>query len=345
VPEDLWGKWYPAGFRVGLLALFLFVAYLARALFLSVVLAAALAYLVHPLVVALERRGHGRSLAIWFSFVAMTIVIVALFLSLLPDLAAQLTRLLGSIPVYAAQVEKAATYLESTYLRMIPAVLGQYLDQRIFASEEALLGIVHHLLDGLLQLVKMALWLFMAPVIAFYFLRDGTRWKQMAVGLLPGALQGEVVSLLTTMDHLVSAFLRGQMLVCAVVAFLSWGALFLLGVEWAVLLGLFAGLTELIPYFGPLIGAGPALLVALLDGPWLAVKVAAAFFLIQQLEGNVISPKLLGDQLGLHPLAIIVALVAGGRFGLAGLLLAVPVLAFASTLIRFLAARLERGPA
>ncbi|MDA8336947.1 MAG: AI-2E family transporter [Peptococcaceae bacterium] len=340
-----WGKWYPSGFRAALLVLFLTVAYLARALFLSFVLAAALAYLVHPLVTALERRGHGRSFAIWLSFAAFALVGAALVLSLLPALTAQLSLLTASLPTYAVRADRAANYLESTYLRMIPAVLTKYLDQRIFASEEAVLAIVRHLLDGLLQMVKMVLWLALVPVIAYYLLRDGARWKELAVGFLPPAWQGEAAFLLVRMDALVSAFLRGQLLICGVVALLSWGALALLGVEWAAVLGLFAGLTELIPYFGPLIGAGPAVALALLSGPWPALKVVIAFLLIQQLEGNIISPKLMGDRLGLHPLAIITALVAGGGFGLAGLLLAVPVLAFLTELLRFLADVGRRGTA
>lgn len=335
-------KWYPLAFRSGLLAFLLLVAYLARALLVSVLLAGALACLVRPVVAALERRGHPRTAAILLSFAAAGILGVAGFLSLLPDLTAQLTRLLGAIPVYAARVERAATYLETTYLRMVPAVLARYLDQRIFASEEALLAVVNQLLAGLLQLVKTALWLLMVPVIAFYFLRDGSRWKELALALLPAGGQADAAMLLGQMEGLLGAFVRGQLLVCLLVAFLSWGALAILGVDWAVLLGLFAGVAELIPYFGPVIGAAPAVLTALLSGPWPAVKVAVAFFLIQQLEGNVISPKLLGDRLGLHPLAVIVALVAGGRFGLAGLLLAVPVLAFCAVLIRFFAAHLAR---
>lgn len=331
---------YPAVLRAALLVFFLLTAYLARSLFLSFVLAAALAYLVHPLVAALERRGHSRSLAISLSFAAVTVVVTALVLSLLPDLATQLSRLASSLPDYAARADYAANRLEATYLRMIPLVLSRYLDQRIFASEEALLTLVRHLLDGVVQVVRMALWLAMAPIIAFYLLRDGARWKELALDLLPAAWRGEAVLLLARVDALLSAFLRGQLLVCAVVAFLSWAALVLLGVPWAVLLGLFAGLAELIPYFGPLIGAAPAVAVALLAGPWGALKVAGAFFLIQQLEGNIISPKLLGDRLGLHPLAVIVALVAGGTFGLAGLLLAVPLCALVVTLIRFLAGRL-----
>ncbi len=117
---------------------------------------------------------------------------------------------------------------------------------------------------------------------------------------------------------------------------MTTAAMALLGVEFALMLGIFAGLAEIIPYFGPIIGAVPAVGLAILKSKWLAVKVAIAFLVIHQLEGNIISPKILGDKVGLHPLVVIFSLLAGGElYGLPGMLLAVPAAAILRVIVRF----------
>jgi predicted PurR-regulated permease PerM len=132
------------------------------------------------------------------------------------------------------------------------------------------------------------------------------------------------------------SFIRGYFLVAAIVGGLTAIAMALLGLEFALMLGIFAGLAELIPYFGPVIGAVPAIGLAVLQSKWLAAKVALAFFVIHQLEGNIISPKILGDKVGLHPLMVIFSLMAGGElYGLAGMLLAVPVAAVLRVVVVF----------
>jgi predicted PurR-regulated permease PerM len=197
-----------------------------------------------------------------------------------------------------------------------------------------------------MSLLSQLFSILLAPVLAFYLLRDICRFKEDFFSLIPHRWQNDIVILTGEINKVLDSYIRGYLLVCLIVGVLTGTAMFLLGVEFALILGLFAGLTELIPYLGPFIGALPAVLLALLKSKWLAVKVILAFLFIQQLEGNVISPKILGDRVGLHPLAVILTLVVAGKlFGLPGMLLAVPSAAVIRIIISFTWQKLKLNPA
>jgi predicted PurR-regulated permease PerM len=139
---------------------------------------------------------------------------------------------------------------------------------------------------------------------------------------------------LEDIDQVIGEFIRGQLIVCTVIAVLTSIALYLMGVQFAIILGMIAGIVDVIPYFGPFIGMLPCIAVALLQSPKLALYTALAFIAIQQVESNIISPKIVGDRVGLHPVVIIFALLAGERLlGFIGLVLAVPAAAIIKVIL------------
>jgi predicted PurR-regulated permease PerM len=134
--------------------------------------------------------------------------------------------------------------------------------------------------------------------------------------------------LLTQINAVLSGFIRGHLLVALIVALISFLGLSILQVDFALLIGFTAGILDIVPYFGPIIGALPAVVIALLESPLKALYVIVLFFIIHQLESTIVSPKILGDRVGLHPLAVVFVLLAGGQLaGIVGVLLAVPVTA------------------
>ncbi|OAT81467.1 AI-2E family transporter [Desulfotomaculum copahuensis] len=316
--------------------------HLLRGLIPSFIMAAVLAYLLHPVVVALQRRGTPPVPAILLVYLALLIVAGSLALYGLPRMVGQLNHLLDSIPVYAGQVEGLITSIQDHYTRSgLPPGMKRILDARLRWGEEALLQMVNRLVAGLIGLASSLFDIFLAPVLAFYLLKDGSRFKEKLLDIIPAPWRDDMLELSGEINQVLHNFVRGYLLVCLIVGTLSGMTMALLGLEFALMLGIFAGLTELIPYFGPVIGAVPALALALLRSKWLAFKVVLAVFVIHQLEGNLISPRILGNRVGLHPLAVILALLAGGElYGLAGMLLAVPVAAVFRILIAFAGRRL-----
>ncbi|MFZ5633058.1 MAG: AI-2E family transporter [Bacillota bacterium] len=330
-------KNYRRAFIVLLVILALYGIFLVREILVSFLLAGMLAYLFNPLVDRLESRGTGRTGAILLVYAAAAIIATATALYGVPRMVGQLNSLVVAIPAYTVQVQKISQDIDSRYARAgLPQEMKKIIDGRINWLEERVLALVNRVISGIVSLLGQLFSILLAPVLAFYMLRDFSRFKEDFFSVVPHRWQNEVVILAGEINRVLDSYIRGYLLVCLIVGVLTGAAMFLLGLEFALLLGLFAGLTELIPYFGPFIGFLPAVSLALLKSKWLALKVVLAFLIIQQLEGNVISPKILGDRVGLHPLAVIMALlVAGELFGLPGMLLAVPAAAILRILIAF----------
>jgi predicted PurR-regulated permease PerM len=180
-----------------------------------------------------------------------------------------------------------------------------------------------------------------APILAFYILKDAGLFRAKFLGIFPNSWRGEINSLLRELGDVLERFVLGELLVSAIIGVLTALGMLILGVKFAFIIGLIAGLAELVPYFGPFIGAIPAIGFALLKSQTTAIYAALVILVIQQLEGNVISPAILGGSVGLHPFLVVFALLAGGELlGIWGLILAVPVAAMLRVLCSFLLEKL-----
>ncbi|MFZ5595524.1 MAG: AI-2E family transporter [Bacillota bacterium] len=315
----------------------LYALYLIRGIIVSFLLAVVLVYLFNPVVDRLESRGTGRTWAILLVYAATAIIVVSTALYGIPRMVDQLSRLVVAIPSYAGQVQEISRDIEIKYAAAgLPDEIKRIVDERTAWFEKSALSLVNSVISGIIALFGHLFSILLAPVLAFYLLRDFSSFKEDFFSLIPRHRQNDVVILAGEINSVLANYIRGYLLICLIVGLLTGLSMFLLGLDFPIVLGLFAGLTELIPYFGPFIGALPAIALALLESKWLAAKVVLAFLVIQQLEGAVISPKILGDRVGLHPLAVILALVVAGElFGLPGMLLAVPAAAIARILLVF----------
>ncbi|MDD4168647.1 MAG: AI-2E family transporter, partial [Desulfotomaculaceae bacterium] len=295
----------------------------------SLVLAVLLAYLINPLVSAIEARGTPRYGAILLVYLALFFFFAGIFLYGVPRIIGQLNSLAETIPRYSLQAQEIAQSIQTHYIDLgIPDGMRQVIDERIYWMEEIVLQQLNKTIAALIGAAGSILKILLAPVLAFYFLKDIHLIKKKSISVLPQEWREDISNLLHEIDKVLGSFIRGYFLVAAIVGALTAVSMALLGMEFALMLGLIAGITEIIPYFGPVIGAVPAIILAFLHSEWLALKVALTFLIIHQLEGNVISPKILGDKVGLHPLLVIFSLFAGGElYGLTGMLLSVPVAA------------------
>lgn len=312
--------------------------YLVRGLFFSFFLAVLLSYLISPLVDAINRRGAPRAAAILWAYLALFLVMAGVFMYGFPLIIDQLNRLAEEIPQYTVQAQEIFQSVQNRFAGLgMPDAMRQVFDERLAWLEGIILDQVRNILAAIVGLVGCVFKIILAPVLSFYILKDLELIKKKALSILPAGWRDETVELFMGIDGVLGSFIKGYLLVAAIVGGMTATVMALMGVDFALMLGLFAGLTELIPYFGPIIGAVPAVGLALLKSKWLALKVAVAFLIIHQLEGNFISPKILGDKVGLHPLVVIFSLLAGGElYGLTGMLLAVPTAAVLRVIINFI---------
>ncbi|WP_027365594.1 AI-2E family transporter [Desulfotruncus alcoholivorax] len=332
-----WKKNYRIMLALVLVTAILYFFYLIRGIFLSLLLAIVLAYLLHPLVRTVENRGTSRTMSILIVYAAMFIVVAGLLLFGMPHIIGQLNMMADVVPEYAAQIQKFTDSIQVEYDRAgIPDALRKIIDQRITWLEQLLVKQAERVVQIMLGLAGYIFNIILAPIIAYYLLKDVEIYTERVVKLIPVQKRAEILQLGTEISRIIDSFVRGYLLVSVITGIMTGLAMAALGMELALMLGIFAGITNLIPYFGPFIGAVPAITLAMLVSKWMVIKVMLAFIIIQQLEASVISPKILGSRVGLHPLFVILVLLAGGQlYGLTGLILAVPVAAILRVLLTF----------
>lgn len=297
-------------------------------------IAGVLAYALNPVVNYLIRRKLSRLQAVAVLFMAMVVVLAVLSMTLLPSLGNEIRYLGEQLPHYSLQWYKQA---ESWYnqrlstFAFLPGTLDQVTD--FFGLDfqtvsNWLLQSLGSLMKGFSSLVSSLVTLVTVPVLTFYFMKDGDLIARSVKRAVPPESRQWAFPLARQIDGVLGGFIRGQLIVALFVGVLSGLALMLLGIDFALILGIVAGVTNIIPYLGPFIGAVPAVLMALLTSPLQTLWVILAFTIIQQVESSVISPRIVGKRVGLHPTLVILALLMGGALGgLVGLLIAVPTAA------------------
>ncbi len=316
--------------------------YLLSPILTPFIVSAFFAYMGDPLVDRLEARNVPRAAGVSIVFTGILSVCLLVLLVLLPLLQQQLVTLLAKLPLYLE-------YLQKHWVPALVTKLG--LDPELFdlASVKTLIteqwqqagGIAKDFLGSVFSSSLMVLaWLanlVLIPVVTFYLLRDWDIFVGRLRELIPRAWEGDTVKLTVESDAVLSAFLRGQLLVMLALATIYSTGLWMVGLEFALLIGIIAGLVSFVPYLGFIVGAGLATVAAYLQFQELGILLAvvAVFGVGQLLESFVLTPKLVGDRIGLHPVAVIFAVMAGGQlFGFFGILLALPVAAVVMVVLR-----------
>ena len=311
-----------------------------------------LAYLGGALAGRLEAMGLSRTLAVSAVFLAIFLIVVTLLLIVVPLVFEQLKALVQLLPVWEGWLQAHVWPLLQKYLDLDPKLFDLSQMAKELASKwQKTGGLIAHLGASVTRssvvLADFFINLFLIPVVTFYLLRDWNKMMANLRTLLPRKLEPKVVVLARECDGVLAAFFKGQLMVMLALGVIYSIGLSLVGLKFAILIGLMAGLVSIIPYMGFVVGFFTALMVALFqfDSIWLLVGVASVFIIGQALEGGFLTPNLVGDSLGLHPVAVIFSLMAGGQlFGVVGMLIALPLSAIIVVLLRHLHRNYKESP-
>ncbi len=309
-------------------------------------MAALIGYLGDPLVDKLEERELSRTVSVSIVFTFFTSLILFIILLLIPLLETQLVALFKKIPGFI-------NFVQSTILPKILSLSGANSDefnsglsvniiQKALGNNwQSIGGVAGYILNSV---SKSSLWvitllsdLVLIPVIAFYFMRDWDILVEKIDHLLPRHIEPLVANLAKQSDEILAAFMRGQLLVMTCLATIYSIGLWIAGLELALLVGLLAGLVSFVPYLGFIVGILAAVIAALMQvhDMSLLIPIALVFGLGQLVESMFLTPLLVGDRIGLHPVAVIFAIMVGGQlFGFVGVLIALPVSAVIMVLLR-----------
>ncbi len=333
-------------FWLGAAIVFVLVLWRLNDILLPFVVGMVVAYFFDPLVARLERLRLSRSMATAVVTILAVLMAIGLATAIVPPLLGQIEDFVTKVPQYFAQAAvrvqpmvdplRERLGLPPLGMKELQAHATQWAGEALAVSGAVLGGVAKR---GAAIIDLLAL-LFLTPVVTFYLLRDWPKVLAAIDGALPLDHADTIRRLAREANAATAGYLRGQALVCLCLGTLYGVGLSIVGLQFGFVIGMIAGVISFIPFVGTLVGATLSLGMALAQFPpdWVSVgKVAVVFLIGHLLESNVLSPKLVGDRVGLHPVWIMFALLAGGSLvGFVGVLVAVPIAAIIGVLVRFL---------
>ena len=330
-------------FWLAALALFVGFLFLFRSILLPFVAGMALAYFLDPVADRIQRLGLSRLAASTIILIAFLLIFVLVLMIVIPLVVSQSAEFARRLPDYLTQLQELIFRLESQQL-------PDWFEASLAGIQESFAGLVSQgaglagtlasqIWTSGMALINLAALFVITPVVAFYLLLDWDRIVRKVDGWVPRDHLADVRAIARDMDLAIAGFVRGQGTVCIILGLFYAIGLSLVGLNFGLLIGMFAGLISFIPYVGSLIGLVLSIGVAVVqfwpDYIWIAA-VAGIFFAGQFLEGNILQPKLVGSSVGLHPVWLMFALFAfASLFGFLGMLIAVPAAAVVGVLVRF----------
>ena len=325
------------------IVLFLAIVFVLREVLLPFVAGMAVAYFLDPVCDRLEKIGCSRTFATTIITACFFVLLVAAFIFIVPILYTQIINFAERIPAYLSALDEAAAPTMALLQQFVDGEDGPKLREAVggYSVEIVRWGsqLLGRLWSGIDALAGLAALVVITPIVTFYLLRD---WDRIVTNLdhwLPRAQAERIREQVCLVDQTLAAFVRGQSLVCILLGLFYAVGLTLAGLEFGIIVGLITGIVSFVPYFGMLLGfiVGTGMAIAQF-GELVPVLIVASVFVVGQfIEGNFVTPKIVGERVGLHPVWIIFALLVGGTlFNFAGLFLAVPVAAVIGVLVRFL---------
>lgn len=297
------------------------------------IMAVIISYVVSPFAKKLEEKGISRGIGIIIIYLVLLFIIFGWVIFIIPQIIENTRDLIETLPDIVARIQgffdkvisniKASKFSDDMKLNIL---------NQINTSSRNIQEFISQTLNSSIQTIsKMFDFIFdftLALVIAYYFIKDSDFFSKIFYYIVPRKLKKFFMLLGSDINNILHNFIKGQLLTALIVAILQTGILIAAKTKYPVVLGLFSGLCNTIPYFGPIIGTIPSAAVALIDSPLKALWVVAGFTIVQQIDNSFISPKIIEGRLGIHPVTTIIAVLAGTQFfGVAGIFFAVPAAA------------------
>jgi predicted PurR-regulated permease PerM len=301
--------------------------------FIPFFIATFISYLLHPTIEKLHEAGLHRGLAVIIIYLLFFGGIGYGLYKGIPAIIVQLRDLSQNIPVFADQYRDMVDEIQKKTNKW-PEGVRERIDVGILGIEEKLNQFLTNILNGFVGLINSIIVFAIIPFIAFYILKDYHLMKRAVWYLTPRAWRKQGILFLRDVDASLGNYIRGQLLVCVLIGTISAILFWVTDMRYPLLLGFIIGVTNVIPYFGPIIGAVPAVIIAATLSVKMVVISLIIIFVLQFLEGNILSPLIVGKSLHMHPLFIMASLLIGGEMGgVLGLIIAVPVLSITKVAI------------
>lgn len=296
-----------------------------------VITAGIMYYLFAPLVDFFSRRGVDRRITIWVLFILLIVLIIWGISTLVPILRSQMTAFINNIPNYVQQIEHIINELPLEIQNLtIPTTLDRFFDSFDLTNlTNRFNSIITSTFDGIGSVIgtitQFISGLLIFPIMLYYLLLEGNKIYKFTIYLIPNKYHESAKRLLYRMNFQIAQYIRGQIIVALIVGIIFAIGYSIIGLDYGISLAVLAGILNIIPYLGSIIAVIPAIIIAALTSPTMLLKVALVIAIEQTIEGRFISPQVLGNSMEIHPVTILVIILAAGKlFGLTGVILGVP---------------------
>lgn len=298
-----------------------------KAILTPLVIAVIIAYLLNPIVSLLHQRNVPRGIAVILIYFTFSLMLIVFLVNAIPAFMKQSKDLIEHVPELV-KTYQGWMYEINDHKHDLPESMRISVDRALMNADKKTSAFFTGLLDGASGILSSMIHFLVIPFLVFYLLKDMKMLQKGILLLVPRQKRKELARLFADIDEALGNYISGQLMVCFIVGALAYVGYRLIDMPYAIILALLITITNIIPYFGPMIGAAPSILVALTISWKLAIWVLVVNLVVQILEGNLISPWIMGKRLHLHPILIIFALLVGGEAGgLVGLIFAVPIVA------------------
>ncbi|MDP4096143.1 AI-2E family transporter [Paenibacillus sp. P96] len=306
------------------------LAVLVKTVVLPLILTGIAFYLLNPIVDYLERKKVKRVYSIVVLYLLVIGVMTIIITSVVPVIRDQVSRLITNAPVYSAQAQaQFEKLIGSDFVNQFRDTINYNPAELANKVSEWSTSVLNNAWNSIGSIVgavtETVVAIITVPFILFYLLKDKGKLPKFILGLLPTGLRPQTHRIMSEINHQVSSYIRGQIIVSFCIGALLYIGYLIIGLDYSLTLAVIASFTSVVPYLGPAIAITPALIVALVTSPVMLVKMIVVWTVVQLVEGKLISPQIMGKTLKIHPVTIIfVILTAGKMFGVVGIVLAVP---------------------
>ncbi|QAY65203.1 AI-2E family transporter [Paenibacillus protaetiae] len=329
---------------LGLLAIYLLL--LVRPVFVHIyvflkavlapfLIAMVISYVLNPIVSMLHERKVPRTIAVLLIYAVFISAVVVLIVNMIPMFSEQMEQLNHHVPELTMRAENLVTDINNN--SFLPESVRAGFNKALVSVEKQVTESLTRFINNIGSVLNVVFIAFIIPFLAFYILKDFEVFERAVITYLPKSHRNNVVRMVKDIDEALGSYIRGQFIVCVIVGVLAYIGYEIIGVPYPLLLAGIVMVTNIIPYLGPFFGAAPAVIVASTVSVKMVVFVVIVNTACQILEGNVVSPQVVGRTLHMHPLSIIFALLVGGELaGIVGMIMAVPIFAALKVIVQHL---------
>lgn len=312
-------------------------------IFITIIASIIIAYALNPIINKFEKKNIRRTYGVLIVYLTTIAILIILSVLVIPNSGREIRRLVSNLPTYFEQlsgiIDSFYTKYYSTLGGLPPIFQGieNIVMDNIVKLENLVGSSLTGFVGGIISVASKVVSIVLTPILVLYFLTDKEYFKDLTIKLIPIKYRKDTLYLASIIDTSLKQFIKGRLLMSLYAGVMTTIMLLFLGIDFPFVIGFITGIADIIPYIGPFLGYVPAIFFAAISSPIKAIWVTIFWILIQWTENNLIAPKIIGENMGMHPMIILLSIiVGGGMFGVFGMILSVPVVAIIRIVVNFI---------